>query len=167
MKKYFFYVFCPFLFIPVTVSAQNETNSRVSSPDAVLSQRVFKVYNNPDRDKTDQIEIQGLGGVTFTTSNTADGTTNSYKHSPEINLTLIPVKGGTSGTSSIQLIFYSPVENIQQAASSNTGVLSIYYPLSMYDGIKEKLDQSIAAKKKIVVKVTQRTNGYREGSLIF
>ena len=167
MKKYFFYISCPLLFISFAVCAQNEPASRTSTPDPVLSKRVFKVYNNPDQDKTDQVEVQGPGGITFTTSNTADGTTNSYKHSPQINLTLIPVKNGISGTNSIQLVFYSPTENIQQAASSGAGVLSIYYPLSMYDGIKEKLDQSIAAKKKIVVKVIQKTNGYREGSLIF
>lgn len=164
MKKYFFYTFCIALLGPAMVSAQpNET-----SPTKLLidgsGQRVFKVYNNPLQDKTDQFEIQGLGGTTFTASNTSDGTTDSYKHSLQIVVTLIPAN--KAGNNNFRLIFYSLNDNIQQAATYSDGTLNIYFPEAVYEDIKSKLEQAFAARKKVTVKVIQKPNGYREGTLI-
>jgi hypothetical protein len=78
---------------------------------------------------------------------------------------LVPVL--KTGNSSFQLVFYSDPTGLPQAASYKEGFLNIYYPISFYDGIREKLEQAIANKKKVYVKVVQKTNGYREGSLIF
>lgn len=118
---------------------------------------------SPD-DKTDLVEISGLGGATFTVANTNDGSPDAFKHSLRITLSLVPASG-KQGT--YELIFYPPTENIQLSAMYTDGLLKIYYPISLYQGIKEKLDQSFAARKKVTVKVIQRTNGYREGSIIF
>lgn len=162
MKKQFFYVLCIALVGTVSVSAQegDATNARTKT----FVQQVFKVYNNPTQDKTDQFEIQGIGGTTFTSSNTTDGTINSYKHSLQILVTLTPVN--KTGNNNYQLIFYSPNDNMQQAATYSNGTLNIYYPVAVYDDIKTKLEQAFAARKKVTVKVIQKTNGYREGTLV-
>jgi len=162
MKKHFFYVLCMALISSGSVVAQegDGTNSRTKT----LIQQVFKVYNNPPQDKTDQFEISGIGGTTFTASNTTDGTVSSYKHSLQIVVTLTPVN--KTGNNNYQLVFYSPNDNMQQAATYGDGTLNIYYPVAVYDDIKTKLEQAFAARKKVTVKVIQKTNGYREGTLI-
>ncbi len=162
MKKHFFSALCIALIGSASVSAQegDDKNSRIK-PNI---QKVFKVYNNPTKDKTDQLEIQGIGGTTFTASNTSDGTAESYKHSLQIIVALTPVN--KTGNNNYQLIFYSPTDNIQQAATYSDGTLNIYYPVAVYDDIKTKLEQAFAARKKVMVKVIQKTTGYREGTLI-
>ena len=52
------------------------------------------------------------------------------------------------------------------AAEVSNNVYSIYFPVTMYSEIREKLDQAFAARKKVKVKVLQGKNGYREGTLI-
>jgi|CXWL01.1.fsa_nt_gi hypothetical protein len=164
MKKYFFYSFCIALLGPFMASAQpNETSPTKFLTDG-SGERVFKVYNNPLQDKTDQFDIQGLGGTTFTASNTSDGTKDSYRHSLQIVLTLIPAN--KAGNNNFRLIFYSPNDNIQQAAAYSDGTLSIYFPEAVYEDIKSKLEQAFAARKKVAVKVIQKPDGYREGTLI-
>ncbi|MEO7983203.1 MAG: hypothetical protein ABI688_03875 [Bacteroidota bacterium] len=160
MKKYLFMALCKIFVCSLNVSAQEpEVSGSRTRPSG---QQVFKIHNNPKQDKTDQFDIQGLGGTTFTASNTVDGSVNSYKHSLQIVLTLIPSKGGNN----FQLNFYSPGDNIQQAASYTDGTLNIYYPVAVYEDIRTKLEQALATKKKVIVKVIQKTNGYREGTLI-
>ena len=162
MKKYFFCILAVTLLDIMNVSAQNETLAE-GMKNGIGNQRAFKVYNNPTQDKTDQFEIQGFGGTTFTASNTADGSTNSYNHSLKVIVGLVPNKAGNNN---FQLNFYSPGENIQQAATYTDGILNIYYPVSVYDAIRSKLEQAFAAKKKVTVKVIQKPNGYREGVLV-
>lgn len=150
----------PFLLLTVvTVSAQE--GSKTLNPGQLL----FKVNNNPSQDQTDQFDIQGLGSTSFTVSNTADGSSNSYRHALNVVVSLIPVSK-TAG-SNFQLHFYSPGENIQQAASYKDGVLNIYYPVALYEDIRNRLEQALAARKKVTVKVVQKPNGYREGSVVF
>lgn len=146
------------LFISTTLFAQpNETTGSVPT-----GTRVFKVYNNPSQEKTDQFDVTGFGGTTFTASNTADGTTNSFNHNVQIIVALTSAKAG----SNFQLNFYSTPNSIQQAATYTEGVLNIYYPVELYEAIRTKLEQAFAAKKKVTVKVIQKPNGYREGTLI-
>ena len=124
--------------------------------------RAFKVYNNPTTDKTDNFDITGFGGTTFTASNTADGTTNSFNHNVQIVVALTSSKAGNN----FQLNFYNSPSNIQQAATYTDGTLNIYYPVQLYDAIRTRLEQAFAAKRKVSVKVVQKTNGYREGTLV-
>lgn len=163
MKKYLFCFLCIVLIGSISVSAQeSETIIPRAKP---IGQQIFKIYNNPTQDKTDQFDIQGIGGTTFTSSNIIDGTANSYKHSLQIFVALTPVN--KTGNSNFQLIFYSPSDNIQQAATYKDGALNIFYPVGVYEDIKSKLEQAFAARKKVTIKVIQKTNGYREGTLIF
>ncbi len=161
MKKYFFYAL---VIVLVSTTAANAQPSEMDPASASKSGvRAFKVYNNPAQDKIDQFEIHSVGGTTFTTSNIADGTTNSYKHSQQIIVSLVPNKAGNT---TFQLNFYTPTENVQQAATYTENTLHIYYPVAMYEAIRTKLEQALAAKKKVIVKVIQKPNGFREGTLI-
>jgi len=156
MKK-FFLICTAILMLSAHLFAQNsETNNSGAGT------RVFKVYNNPKEEKTDQFEITGFGATTFTASNTADGTTNSFNHNVQIILGLTSAKAGNN----FQLNFYSSSNNIQQAATYNEGVLNIYYPVELYDAVRTKLEQAFTARKKVTVKVVQKPNGYREGTLV-
>lgn len=163
MKKYFFYAICISLLGTVNVSGQTNdasTGSRTNLP----AKQVFKVYNTVSEEKNNQFEIQGLGGTTFTASNTVDGSTNSYKHSLKIVVGLVPAV--KTGNNNFRLIFYSPSDNIQEAANYSDGTLNIYFPESVYEDIKVKLEQAFAARKKVMVKVIQKPDGYREGTLV-
>ncbi len=119
MKKHFFYALFITLLSTASVSAQDgdATGSRIKP----IGQQIFKVHN-PIQEKTDQFDIQGFGGTTFTASNITDGTANSYKHSLQIVVALTPVN--KTGSNNYQLIFYSPNDNIQQAATYNDGALN-------------------------------------------
>jgi len=127
------------------------------------SRAMYKAQN-PAQDKTDIFEITGTSGATFTASNISDGTSNSYRHSLRITLALATKenKGGN-----INLVFYTEGESMPYAAASENGALNIYYPRSMYESIKEKLDQSVITKKRVQLKVIQKADGFREGTLIF
>ncbi|MBK9382375.1 MAG: hypothetical protein IPN39_13750 [Chitinophagaceae bacterium] len=164
MKKHFLYSLMGVMLLSTFSQAQQADNDpNVIAKDGSLSKRVFK-NQNPAEDKTELIDIIGTGSAAFSASNTADGSTASYKHSLKITLALstpASVKG------SYQLVFYTIYENIPYAAATEGGVVTVFYPISMYDGIKQKLDQSFAAKKKVQLKVIQKTNGYREGTLMF
>jgi hypothetical protein len=172
MRKTFFYLIAVFFAFPGVVSAQkSETvqtanTSKEEAQKVVLkgSQKTQQGGQSSPNDKTDLIEMSGLGGAIFTVANTNNGSPDTYKHSLRITLSLLPASGKQG---SYELIFYPPSENIQFSAMYSDGLLKIYYPISLYQGIKEKLDQSFAARKKVTVKVIQQTNGYCEGSLIF
>jgi len=161
MKKYFFYTLGFVLFVSISAAAQPTDATNISRADAGF--RRFKPIN-PLTDKTDQVDITGMGAATFTTSNKADGTTNSYKHAQKISITLIPA-GGKAG--SYQLIFYPESEEVPYAAVYNEGTLNIYYPINLFTTIRATLEQAFAAKKKVSVKVIQKADGYREGKLVF
>lgn len=159
MKKYLFYILSILFAGTLTASAQP---SETTPLKGTTGQRVFKVYNNPTQEKTDQFDITGFGGTTFTASNTTDGTTNSFNHNVQIIVGLTTAKAGNN----FQLNFYNSPNSIQQAATYTDGTLNIYYPVQLYDAIRTKLEQAFAARKKVTVKVIQKPNGYREGTLI-
>ena len=140
MKKLFIWVLFFISAGTLTVSAQND--SEISK--APQGRIAFKIYN-PTEDKTDLFDIQGIGGTTFTVSN---------------------IPANKTGNNNFQLNFYSPNENIQQAATYADGTLNIYYPVAIYEDIRTRLEQAFTAKRKVTVKVIQKTNGYREATLV-
>ena len=148
------------LLLSFSVAAQDTAPSKNGGSGGPLK---FKPIN-PTSERIDQVDIVGMGAATFTTSNTVDGTAESFRHTQKISITLTPAPGKTG---SYQLIFYPESANIQSAATTDNGVVSIYYPLNLFNAIRETLDRSFAAKKKVAVKVVQRPDGYREGTLIF
>jgi hypothetical protein len=86
----------------------------------------------------------------------------SYNHSKRITLEIT-----TSNNTEHEVVFYTSEEKIPFVYSSLTGKSTIYYHMSMYDDIKQKFDQSMTAKKKIQLRIIEKTTGFREVSLIF
>lgn len=165
MKKYVVLSLAGLLCLSFSSLAQKTDSDPnvIQTDDGRSLKRLFKIQNVTE-DKTEVIDIIGTSNASFSASNTADGSSSSYKHSLRITLSLSTpsnIKGN------YQLIFYSTGESIPYAAASIDGIVAVFYPMSMYEGIKQRLDQSFAAKKKVQLKVVQKTNGYREGTLMF
>lgn len=166
MKKYVFSTLCGLLLMSLLSTAQkSETvNDDINAKMAQQKKDPSIVRAQLTReDRSTTIEITGVGTSSFAVSNKFDGTSNSYKHA--LNIT-VPLLIAGANKENYQLVFYSPESPSAYAASTNAGVTNIYYPVSLYDGIKLKIDQTLAAKKKIQLKVTQRTDGFSEAVLI-
>lgn len=144
-----------------TSSAEVETVSSLS--EANLQKRIFKT-RQPEKDLTESWEVSGFGQTIYTASNVMDGSASSFQHTIRI---VVGLSTPANKKSSYQLVFYGADEKIQQAASLENGVVSIYYPLATYEGLRSRLEQALVARKKIQVKMAQKTNGYREGVLVF
>jgi len=127
-------------------------------------QKKIVTVNNPQQDESFQFEITGINTTTFSASNTSDGTVNTFKHNQQVVISLNP-SDKTKGN--FQLVFYSDPKEISQAANYDSRLLTISYPISLYEAVKEKLEQTLTARKKVYIKVIQKANGYREGSLVF
>jgi len=143
--------------------AEVDANAPGVITDAAMQKRAFKAAQ-PTEDKSESWEVTALGQTTYTASNVMDGSATSFQHTIRIviGLTTPAYKHG-----SCQLVFYGADEKIQQAAAVENGVLSIYYPLATFEGVRSRLEQALAVRKKVLVKMTQKTNGYREGVLVF
>ena len=139
--------------------AQNESGIVLAPGERTIQ---FKPQN-PAEDKTETISITGTRAASFTTSNTADGTAGSYKHSLRVTIPLTT----NSKTNEFQLVFYSANENIPYAVSQNGGVISMFFPMAVYESITQQLQAAVTARKPVQVKVTQKNTGYREASLVF
>ena len=161
MKKQLFLTVCILCLISSFVQAQPTESARTNIIDG-KSQLMFKPIKL-NKEMTEIFEVTGTGGATFTSSNTADGSVKSFDHALRITLTLTT----NSKAGSFQLVFYPESEDMPYAAINNNGNLSIYYPINLYESIKQKLDQYLNARKKVQLKIVQRTDGFREGSLIF
>lgn len=144
------------------LQAQQDVERAVLDASAV-SRRAFKA-ELPAEDKTVIYDITGTGSISFSVSNTADGTAGSYKHAQQITWTLL---AAAEKTNEFQLVFYTGNMDMPYAALQNGKTITAYFPLSMYDDIKEKIGQSLAARKKVQLKVVQKKNGYREATLAF
>ncbi|MBN8689045.1 MAG: hypothetical protein J0M10_18690 [Chitinophagales bacterium] len=164
MKKQSLLLFVLAGMLSVQVQAQkSEEDPEAVRSGGVLMKRAFKT-EMPAADKTETWEVKGISSVVFATSNLADGSHNSYKHSLRITieLTMSDVKAGK-----YQLVFYSAGENMPYAMSRLDGTTTIYYPVAIYDDIRQKLEQSLTARKKVTIKVSEKTNGFKEGVLTF
>ena len=148
---------CAVLVMTIAFS-QNESGFTLS-PERTIQ---FKPQN-PTADKSETISVTGTRAASFSTSNTADGSANSYKHSLRVTVPL----NTNSKTNDFQLVFYSENENIPYAVLQNGSTISIFFPMSVYESITEQLKDAISARRQVQVKVTQKTNGYREASLVF
>ncbi|HPH30368.1 MAG TPA: hypothetical protein PLB49_00895 [Chitinophagaceae bacterium] len=151
------------LFVTQAQGQQFEQDPNVIQGKAAMGKRVFKT-ENPAADKTENFDVKSIGVVSFAASNTADGSANSYKHALRITMSLVMAdpKAGN-----YQLVFYSEGEQVPLAVAREAGMVSIYYPASVYTDIKDKLEQALLARKKVTIKVTEKTTGFREGVLSF
>lgn len=164
MKKQFIAVMVMAGLLTFSANGQQfEKDPNVVESRGGLKKREFKT-EMPAADKADTWDVKGISGVSFAASNTADGSNNSYKHALRItmNLLMTDVKAGN-----FQLVFYSEGENIPYAVSRLDGAVSIYYPVAVYNDIREKLEQAFATRRKVQIKVSEKTTGYREGVLVF
>ncbi len=163
MSKYFFLMILQAFFFSSVLHAQ-KTASDTNPAGAVADlPKMSGKTTKPTENKDDTIALSGMGGLTFVVSNIADGTYNTYKHSQRILLPLVTSVNGPK----FQLVFYGENDNIPYAVALDGDVVDIYYPMVMFADIKQKLEQSLAQKKKIQLRIVQRKDGFREGAIIF
>ncbi|HMU46110.1 MAG TPA: hypothetical protein PKC72_07070 [Chitinophagaceae bacterium] len=163
MKRKFIITTGFLIMVCYALNAQKTDAAGGGGTDEKNSKLVFKSRNSTeDRELT--LDILSTGNASFSVSNTSDGTVKSYEHALRIT---VPLTVSNKKEGSFQLVFYKDGENMPYAVNQEPGMTTIYYPLSVYDEIKQKLEQAIAAKKKVQLKVVQRTAGYREATLIF
>lgn len=163
LKQLFLSLAVGFCFVSWSQPAKIVADEPVNVIDGEINTPLFKA-RQPQEDKVETIDVSGLGQTTYTVSNMVDGSVKSYDHALRIVVSLNTLGGKTS---SCQLVFYSAADKIQQAATFDNGQISIYYPVSVYESIRVRLEQALTARKKVQIKVTQKTTGYREGVLIF
>lgn len=159
-KLFFGWLFI--FFIPLCAVGQQPQQAapvdlRFQKPSTFKENMIFKPVGN-GVDNVELIEVVGLGTPTFKASNTADGTYESYTHALRICYPLV-LAGGKTG---FMLCFYGPAEKMPYAVETKEGVTNIYFPISSHDVIKSRIDQTLAIKKKISIKLSQLADGYRE-----
>ena len=162
-RKAILFLLIAAVLVTPTLAQQSEQDPNVIQNRSNVGKRVFKTAA-PTEDKTENFDVRSIGAISFAASNTADGSANSYKHALRItmNRVMADPKAGN-----YQLVFYSEGENVPLAVSREAGAVSIYYPASIYTDLKEKLEQALQARKKVTIKVTEKTTGFREGVLTF
>jgi hypothetical protein len=106
------------------------------------------------------IEVIGLGFPSFSISNYADGTEGSYAHQLRVSYPLQTV-GGKTG---FQIIFYGVGEKIPYSVVKEDGSTLIYFPFQVHDQLKSRIDQSLAARKKVQLKLLLKPSGLREAT---
>jgi hypothetical protein len=121
---------------------------------------VFKPVGN-GVDNVELIDVVALGTSSFKVSNMADGTYGSYDHSLRITYPLV-LAGGKTG---YLLCFYGASEKIPYSVETKAGLTTIYFPVSSHDVIKARIEQTLATKKKITIKLSQLADGYREAQV--
>ncbi|MBM3414570.1 MAG: hypothetical protein FJY16_06510 [Bacteroidetes bacterium] len=107
-------------------------------------------------------EVVGLGLPSFTVSNIADGSFESYVHSLRVTYPL-QLGGGRTG---FQLIFYGLNDKIQYAVAQEGNSTSIYMPYALHDNLKGKIEQTLSARRKVQLKINLLPSGLREASWI-
>jgi hypothetical protein len=170
MKKYLFFTICGLGLIITSAFAQNSTGTlsesktseaRMSDIDKSIK---LKSKNNITVDESEVLNVTGISGSAFTVWNTADGTEKSYNHELRV---VVSLNIAENKSQKYQLVFYSSGDKIPFAVGNDVTSFSVFYPISMYESIKQKLEQSLNAKKRVQLKVIRKSDGYREGTLIF
>jgi hypothetical protein len=117
---------------------------------------------NKSADKTDNLEITGMGGIVFSAMNFPDGSSRGGKYALKISLALLT---GPNKATGYQLVFAPEGSTINYSVETQNGITSINLPMSTYSAISQKLEQNIVAKKKMQLKITQNPDGFKEAIL--
>ncbi|MBD0333125.1 MAG: hypothetical protein ICV66_10750 [Chitinophagaceae bacterium] len=127
------------------------------------------IPSNPAQVEVNEFQITSIGATFFSISNVYDGTAASSQSTNfNISVSLVPVNPGTWN---FQLVFYSapqaPAETAWYKGNNGTvdGILVIYYPISLYAEIKEKLNTALSNNRLVKVRVIETPEGGREGLL--
>jgi hypothetical protein len=103
-------------------------------------------------------ELTILGSPTFSVSNLADGTLSSYQHTTRLTYPLQLI----NGKGEYKLVFYGAGEKVPYSVFTENGITTIYMPFFIHDYFKSKVDQALAARKKVQLKISLSTSGLRE-----
>jgi hypothetical protein len=157
-------LFTTFLFSQAVETNNVEVNKTLLT--GKTQQKQIEALNNRNKndDKLNMIEITGVGGSVFSTMNYPDISTKISTPSLKITLLLLT---GVNKAGGYQLVFSPESERTAYAVETQTGITSIFFPMHTFEIINQKLDQYIASKKKVQLKITQNPNGFREGVLTF
>jgi hypothetical protein len=161
--------FVSVLFTTTVFSQPVETAEREGGNSVFINktqQKQAEALNNRKKteDKLEVIDVTGLGGSVFSIMNYPDVSAKAGNHSLKITLSLLT---GTTRTGGYQLVFLPENEKTTYAVETQNSVTSIFFPMSVFNVINQKLEQQISNKKKVQLKITQNPNGYREGVLVF
>ena len=107
-------------------------------------------------------DVVGLGLPSFTVSNMADGSFESYSHNLRITY---PLQLG-GGRTNFQLVFYGLNDKIPYAVAQEGNITSIYMPYSTHDHLKGKIEQTLSARRKVQLKINLMPSGLREATWI-
>lgn len=169
MKKALF-LLTTCLFTSLLFSQPNETVSRELDPGKTFGlsktqQKQQDALNsrNKTEDKLETLDITGLGGSVFTTMNYPDVGVQTSNAVLKITLSVLT---GPTKSAGYQLVFSPETEKTPFAVETKSGVTSVYFPLNTFEILNHKLEQAIAQKKKVQLKITQNPNGYREAVLV-
>jgi hypothetical protein len=66
-----------------------------------------------------------------------------------------------------QIVFYNNSDLVPYSIEKEGLVNSVFIPVSFFDIVRAKLEQAVAAKKKVQLKVSSKKDGYREAVLQF
>lgn len=159
------------VFLTISASGFSQNGSYELDPSAVNANKsntknqIALSTRSVKDDKIDLIEVTGLGGTTFSALNLPDGTSaRGDRYSLKITMSLLT---GANKSSGYQLVFNPDGEKSTYAVEVKDGITSINFPQFTFEVIRQKLEQSLAAKKKVQLKITQNPSGFREGVLVF
>lgn len=126
-------------------------------------QYALKSRNVKD-DKVSIVDITGISGGSFSTMNYPDGSSRNNNISLK---TVVKLTAANANSGSYQLVFYSendrPLHVVDQAGTET----SIFYPISLYEPMRQKLEQVLVQKKKFQIKITTNADGYKEALLSY
>lgn len=132
--------------------------------DMVVRQKegmLFKAakVNSPQQEVLD---ILGWGTPSFAVSNVADGSLESYTHTLRVTYSL-QVGGNRTG---YQVVFYGLNDKIPYAISQEGNLTSIFMPYQVHDQMKAKVEQALAARRKVQLKLNIMPSGLREATWV-
>ncbi|MBU6176234.1 MAG: hypothetical protein KGO80_00525 [Bacteroidetes bacterium] len=149
------------LFLTISVQTLFITKIQAQATDEMVVRQqerlLFKAakVTSPQQEVLDVI---GLGLPIFAVSNVADGSLESYSHILRVTYPL-QIGGGRTG---FQLIFYGLNDKIPYAVAQEGNITSVYVPYSVHDQLKGKIEQTLAARRKVQLKINLLPSGLRE-----
>jgi hypothetical protein len=103
-------------------------------------------------------DILGFGVPSFSISNQANGTEESYLHQLRVSYPLL-ISGGKSN---VQIIFYGNGDKVPYSVVKEDAGAIVYFPLQVHDQLRTRVEQAISARRKVQLKINIKPSGFRE-----